>query len=382
MCAGCGVLSSCVLAWRTPLRIVGTPRMCGAGRARRAGSSVGLRRSGITSRWGGLQGAAALLVAISLAVLPIDVASAAGNISDLSAEPSQRWHLDFDTAWPTDGVDGPLGSKRQPPPQPASTVVLESGEYLAVGQSATSPNGWYRLTLEPDGRLTLRATDDGLGRHGLLWSTGPVEAEMPLLVMRSDGELALFDTARPGFGDGTSDGAAARLWTSDTRSESGATLQLDDDGALSVITPQGRALWHSGNSVPDVGLAGARHVIYDRAGQWIWLVDADGYVVDNYPVSGHAASPVPGRYAVTSKSEDAISYNWLVTMEHMVRFTTDEDGDSIGFHSIPRGWRDTPVQSEAELGDYLSLGCVRQRDDKAEQLYEWTSIGTPVVVLA
>ena len=68
-------------------------------------------------------------------------------------------------------------------------------------------------------------------------------------------------------------------------------------------------------------------------------------------------------------------------MERMVRFTTDEDGDSIGFHSIPRGWRDTPVQSESELGDFLSLGCVRQRDDKAAQLYEWASIGTPVIVL-
>ena len=356
--------------------------MRGAGRTRRAGSNVGLRPRGIAPRRGELRGVAALLVTISLVLLPVDVASAAGSISDLRAEPSQRWHLDFDTSWPTDGAHDALSSKSLPPQPPPSTIVLASGEYLSVGQSTTSPNGWYRLTLESDGRLTLRNTDDGLGRHGLLWSTGPVEAEMPLLVMRADGELALFDTARPGFGDGASDGAAARLWTSDTRSESGATLQLDDDGALSVTTPQGRALWHSGNSVPDVGLAGMRHVIYDRASQWIWLVDADGYVVDNYPVSGHAESPVPGRYAVTSKSEDAISYNWLVTMEHMVRFTTDEEGDSIGFHSIPRGWRDTPVQSEAELGDFLSLGCVRQRDDKAELLYEWTSVGTPVIVLA
>ncbi len=382
MCAGCGVLSPCVLAWRTPLRITGTPRMRGARPTRHAGSSADLRRGAAAQRRGGLRGAAALLVTISLVLLPVDVVSAAGNISGLSAEPSQRWHLDFDTAWPPDGIHSPLGSKRQPPPQPASTIVLASGEYLSVGQSATSPNGWYRLTLESDGRLTLRATDDGLGRYGLLWSTGPVEAAMPLLVMRANGELALFDTARPGFGDGTSQGAAARLWTSDTRSESGATLMLDNSGALSVITPHGRALWHSGNSLPDVGLAGTRHVVYDRGNQWVWLVDADGYVVDNYPVSGHAESPVPGRYAVTTKSEDAISYNWLVTMEHMVRFTTDEDGDWIGFHSIPRGWRDTPVQSESELGDFLSLGCVRQRDDKAAQLYEWTSIGTPVIVLA
>lgn len=301
---------------------------------------------------------------------------------DLSAEPSQRWHLDFDASWPLEGGTDLADAPVQAPPQAPSTVVLGSGEYMSAGQSVSSPNGWYRLTLDSGGRLVLGATDDDMGLRGALWSAGTADAAMPLLVMRADGELALYDTAHPGFGAAAPDGDEARLWATDTRSESGAELLLDDNGILSVVTPHGHALWHSGNAAPDVGLARSRHVIYDRGSQWIWLVDADGHVVDNYPVSGHAESPVPGRYAVTSKSEDAISYNWLVTMRHMVRFTTDEDGDWIGFHSIPRGWRDTPVQSEAELGEFLSLGCVRQRDDKAERLYEWAPIGTPVIVLA
>ena len=29
-----------------------------------------------------------------------------------------------------------------------------------------------------------------------------------------------------------------------------------------------------------------------------------------------------------------------------------------------------------------SAGCVRQRNDKAAQLYEWAPIGTPVAVIA
>ena len=29
-----------------------------------------------------------------------------------------------------------------------------------------------------------------------------------------------------------------------------------------------------------------------------------------------------------------------------------------------------------------SAGCVRQRNDKAAQLYEWAPIGTPVAVVA
>ena len=324
---------------------------------------------------------AALGLAAVVAALPIAAASATSGIADLSAEPSQRWHLDFDISWPLDrDVDVIAPPDRAPQGLPA-TVILGPGKYLSVGQSAASPNGWYRLTLEPGGQLVLRATDDGLGLYGTLWSTGPVESAMPLLLMRTNGELALYDAASPGFPAATSDGNPAQLWTADTRSESGAMLQLSDDGTLSVVTPQGRVLWLGGHTVPDVGLTGSRHIIYDRGNQRVWLVDADGSVVDNYPVSGHPASPEPGRYKVLSKSEDAISYNWLVTMRHMVRFTTDHDDDWIGFHSIPRGWRDTPVQAEAELGDALSLGCVRQRDDKAERLYKWAPIGTPVVVL-
>ncbi|MDE0135582.1 MAG: L,D-transpeptidase family protein [Acidimicrobiaceae bacterium] len=329
-----------------------------------------------------LRMAAGLGVAAVLAVLPVGAASAAGDVAGPSAEFPRRWHLDFYAEWlagsgsEADGVPDPS------PHTPAATVVLGPGGYLSAGQSAMSPNGWYRLTAERDGRLVLRATDDGLGRYGVLWSTEPAPSAMPLLVMRADGELVLYDTAHPDFGAAASGGDQARLWTAGTRSEAGASLLLGDDGALTVLTPLGQTLWHSGNAAPDVGVVGARHVIYDRGSQWVWLIDADGAMVDNYPVSGHAESPLPGRYSVTSKSQEAISYNWLVTMEHMVRFTTDSDGDNIGFHSIPRGWRDTPVQTEADLGEFASLGCVRQRDDKAERLYQWASIGTPVVVIA
>ena len=326
--------------------------------------------------------ATVLVVAVVLAVLPSSHASAASRFTDLSAEPSQLWHSEFDASWPLGSITKAIDPADRSPHGPPSTVILGPGEYLSVGQSATSPNGWYELTLEQEGQLVLRVTDPQLGPDGTLWSTGSAQSAMPLLLMRSNGELAVYDVSDPSFLAATSDGDMAKLWSADTRSESGAVLRLYDDGTLAVVTPQGGVLWRGGNSVPDVGLAGHRHVIYDRGEQWVWLVDADGTVVDNYPVSGHPTSPKPGRYAVSSKSKDAISYNWLVTMRHMVRFTTDADGDWIGFHSIPRGWSDTPIQTEAELGDFLSLGCIRQRDDKAEHLYRWAPIGTPVVVLA
>jgi lipoprotein-anchoring transpeptidase ErfK/SrfK len=67
-------------------------------------------------------------------------------------------------------------------------------------------------------------------------------------------------------------------------------------------------------------------------------------------------------------------------MEYMVRFARGRSL-AIGFHSIPVYASGRPMQSEAELGQYRSAGCVRQRHAQARQLYEWAPVGTPVVVL-
>ena len=69
-------------------------------------------------------------------------------------------------------------------------------------------------------------------------------------------------------------------------------------------------------------------------------------------------------------------------MECMVRFVKRLPARSIGFHTIPVTRAGTPVQTVDELGQFRSSGCVRQRTDKAEQLFDWTPVGTPVVVLA
>ncbi len=132
---------------------------------------------------------------------------------------------------------------------------------------------------------------------------------------------------------------------------------------------------------PDVGLVGEQHIIYGRGDQHIWLVNADGTLFDSYPVSGRATWPPPGRYKVFSKSPFARALRGGLTMEHMVRFLQPPGKASTGFHSIPRTRNGTPIQTEDELGQFRSSGCVRQRDDKAEQLYEWAPLGTRVVVL-
>jgi hypothetical protein len=129
---------------------------------------------------------------------------------------------------------------------------------------------------------------------------------------------------------------------------------------------------------PNVGEG--QRIIYENADQRVWLIDADGILVDAYPVSGREGVPAPGTYSVFSKSVFTSAGHGGITMEHMVRFAHGATL-SIGFHAIPRYRDGTPMQTEAELGQFRSAGCVRQSDLKAAALYAWAPIGTPVYVL-
>ncbi len=128
------------------------------------------------------------------------------------------------------------------------------------------------------------------------------------------------------------------------------------------------------SSVPDSGTG--RRVVYSNGQQRVWLVEEDGRVDSTYLVSGRRGDPSPGTYSVFSRSRHARS--GAVRMEYMVRFAKTQ-GLDIGFHAIPVGKRG-PIQSESELGQYRSKGCVRQSVADAAHLWDWAPVGTTVVV--
>ena len=123
-----------------------------------------------------------------------------------------------------------------------------------------------------------------------------------------------------------------------------------------------------------------RRIVYGNTAQRVWIVDADGSLVDTYLVSGRAGVPAPGTYEVSSKDEIAYAGHDGITMRYMVRFAQGANL-AIGFHSIPNRADGTPLQSEEQLGEYHSAGCVRQSPGHAAALYEWADVGTTVVVL-
>lgn len=123
-----------------------------------------------------------------------------------------------------------------------------------------------------------------------------------------------------------------------------------------------------------------RRIVYSDAAQRIWVIDAAEVVVDSYLVSGRDNVPPKGNHRIFSKSPLAWAGHDGITMTHMVRFY--HGGRlPIGFHSIPRYSDGTPMQTVDELGTYQSAGCIRQRDDQAEWLYNWAEIGDLVVVV-
>jgi lipoprotein-anchoring transpeptidase ErfK/SrfK len=124
-----------------------------------------------------------------------------------------------------------------------------------------------------------------------------------------------------------------------------------------------------------------RRIVYDRAQQRLWAIDAQGRVVKTHRVSGRTRSPAAGTYHVFSRSLSTYSIdNPAVTWRYMVRFATGPGGGNIGFHEIPTK-RGQPLQSAAQLGQPLSGGCVRQSHADALWIWNWAGVGTKVVVV-
>ena len=125
-----------------------------------------------------------------------------------------------------------------------------------------------------------------------------------------------------------------------------------------------------------------RRVVYDMGAMHVWLVEANGVVTRDYPVSGHKARKQPGvgEFWVFSKSRYTGVANSPTRMEFMVRFARGGTGAAIGFHSIPTK-HGRPIQSTEQLGRSLSAGCVRQENGNAQFLFDWAPEGTKVYVV-
>jgi lipoprotein-anchoring transpeptidase ErfK/SrfK len=125
-----------------------------------------------------------------------------------------------------------------------------------------------------------------------------------------------------------------------------------------------------------------RRVVYCNSCQYVWVIDEHDKVIRSYLVSGRQFMPGPGVYHIYIKQRYTFATNNpTITWEYMVSFSYGPNGGGIGFHEIP--WQyGAPVQTEAQLGQFLSGGCVRQKHEDAVFMWEWSQVGDTVVVTA
>jgi len=127
------------------------------------------------------------------------------------------------------------------------------------------------------------------------------------------------------------------------------------------------------------GSGAGRRIVYCVRCQRVWLVEGNG-AARTHPVSGRAGVPRAGTYKVFSRSERAVAGSRKATMRYMIRFARGRTL-AIGFHAIPRDLKGRPIQTEAQLGTFRSLGCVRQADRDALAMWNFAPLGTKVVVV-
>ncbi|GIU88793.1 MAG: hypothetical protein KatS3mg009_3308 [Acidimicrobiia bacterium] len=127
------------------------------------------------------------------------------------------------------------------------------------------------------------------------------------------------------------------------------------------------------------GSGEGRRIVYSNSMQRVWLVEADGVPSHSFLVSGKRGVPAPGTYRVFSKSTMSSAKGGTLRLPYMTRFAWGKSL-AIGFHGIPLRGDGTPIQSDSELGQFRSAGCVRMNQQDVKTLFFWAPVGTTVVV--
>jgi lipoprotein-anchoring transpeptidase ErfK/SrfK len=123
-----------------------------------------------------------------------------------------------------------------------------------------------------------------------------------------------------------------------------------------------------------------RRVVFSESRQRVWLVGDDGAVERTFLASGSAYDNLdPGTYSVFSRTEQTYAFDGSGSMKYFVGFARGRNA-VIGFHDIPLDNSGNLVQTLDQLGTPLSHGCVRQKREDAIALWEFTPMGTTVIV--
>jgi hypothetical protein len=126
-------------------------------------------------------------------------------------------------------VAGALALRASASTNARARVVLLSGQTIASGQSISSPDGHYALTMMADGNLVLELSNP-YGSPRVIWSTGTGSFAGATAGLESNGNFIV----RGGGGE--------TIWSANVTSPGCANLDLQDDGNLVLYNSTG-AYW-------------------------------------------------------------------------------------------------------------------------------------------
>ena len=108
--------------------------------------------------------------------------------------------------------------------------TLTANHELTSGQSLTSCNGDYTLTMQGDGNLVLYQGSTAL------WASNTAGTAADEAIMQGDGNFVVYTSA------------GTPLWASGTAGNPGADLVVQNDGNVVVYSAAGAALWATGTN--------------------------------------------------------------------------------------------------------------------------------------
>ncbi|MEU3788054.1 hypothetical protein [Streptomyces sp900129855] len=120
------------------------------------------------------------------------------------------------------------------------------------------------------------------------------------------------------------------------------------------------------------GSGTGERVVYSLDDDRVWLVGANGKVNRTFKVAPGSVDPRPGSYRVTSRA-GAVTGTDGIPIEHVVRFATVNDV-TIGFSAALDG-------SLPEPDPTMHTGGIRQSTADGDAMWEFATIGEPVVVI-
>lgn len=112
--------------------------------------------------------------------------------------------------------------------------------------------------------------------------------------------------------------------------------------------------------------------------QQILSLFEDGKIVDSYMISsGKRGMETPkGEFSIHNKAPRVWSKKYGLYMPFWMAVASD---GSFGFHELPE-WPGGYKEGAAHLGIPVSHGCIRLGVGSAKRVFEWTEVGTPVVI--